>query len=493
VGVRKTLGASRSQLAIGFLGQTFVLTLGASILAAVSAQILLPNLNAFLDRQIVVHWFSPQILGCLGALCLLTTLLAGLYPAFILAGFRPVEALRGRFSMRRKSTSLNLRRSLVTFQFAIAQVFIATVIITALQMQYLRDKPLGFNRQNVLNIRLPEVNSTKVNAMKMEIGNLSGVKNLTQSMGAPVSKWSQAATVFHLREKFRQTKLQVAIKITDSHYLDTYGISLRAGRFITTNDEQQCLESIPEAAQQYVAVVNEAAVKALGFASNAEALGQEITIGFNDISLPIVGVVQDFHTTSLHQAVMPTVMLPHYAFKRDLGIALEPAAMNTNTLAAIEKIWKKLYPDQFFESAFLDEHVASLYREESRTFALFKLATLLALLLNALGLIGLTAFVVEQKTKEIGIRKVLGATVASITSLLAKDFIKLALLAIVLATPLAWYAMQQWLADFAYRIDMRWWMFGLAGTAAVLIAMLTIGFQSVRAALTNPVQSLRNE
>nr|MBP6828109.1 FtsX-like permease family protein [Saprospiraceae bacterium] len=240
-------------------------------------------------------------------------------------------------------------------------------------------------------------------------------------------------------------------------------------------------------------VVNESAVKALGFSTPEAVLGREVTIGIDYVSPPIVGVVRDFHTGSLHEKVGPVALMPYAGFKNNLGLLLDPGAANAGTLAAVEKIWKGVYPDALFESAFLDEHIASLYGSERRTFRLFQFVALLALLINALGLVGLTAFMVEQKTKEIGVRKVLGASVFSITSLLTRDFLKLVLLALVVATPVAWWVMNKWLADFAYRIDIHWWVFALVGLSAVLIAFLTVGFQSVKAALANPVKSLRSE
>jgi hypothetical protein len=493
VGVRKTLGANRPQLAFAFLSQTFLLSASATILAILTAMLLLPSLNEFLERNIVANWFSPQVLGLLAALCLLTTLLAGLYPAFVLAGFNPADALRGHFHLRSSRATLGLRRGLVTFQFAVAQIFIAAVIVAAMQMEFLREKPLGFRQNGVLDICLPEINSSKVSALKSEIAQLPGVKNISQCTGAPTAKWGHMGTIFNLRENFDHSKVEVAVKICDASYLETYGIELIAGRFITPNDEQQCLERIPEAERRYVCVLNESGVKALGFATPESALGHEITIGINRVSPPIVGVVRDFHTQSLRESVGPVAMMPFHSFKGNLGISLEPSAANASTLSAIDKIWKRIYPETLFESAFLDEHLASLYRSESRVFALFKFVTLLALLLNALGLVGLTAFVVEQKTKEIGVRKVLGASVVSVVALLSKDFLKLAIVSSFIAFPVAWWAMRHWLADFAYRIDIQWWMFVVAALAAVSIAFFTVSFQSLRAALANPVKSLRSE
>ncbi|MDX1913499.1 MAG: ABC transporter permease [Saprospiraceae bacterium] len=492
-GVRKTLGADRWQLAFGFLGQTFVLSATATALAAFTAAMLLSPLNVFLERQIVAQWWSPQVLGLLAALCLLTTLLAGFYPALVLAGFNPSEVLRGTFNMRHSRISLFLRRGLVTFQFVVAQIFITAVIVAAMQMKYLRDKPLGFRQDGIVDIRLPEANSERINALKNEIAQIPGVRHVSQGAGAPTAKWGQLGTIYNLRENYDRSKIEVAVKICDANYKETYGIEMLAGRFINSSDEVQCAESIPEQERRYVCVINESGANALGFATPEAALGKEIMIGINRVTPAIVGVVRDFHTHSLRETVGSTVLMPFHMFKNNLGISLEPAVANAATLSSIEKIWKKIYPETLFESAFLDEHLASLYRAESRTFTLFQLVTLLALMLNALGLIGLTAFIVEQKTKEIGVRKVLGASVVSVVTLLSREFLQLVVVAFVIAFPVAYYFMGKWLGDFAYRIEIESWMFLLAGAGAILIALLTVSFQSLKAALANPVKSLRSE
>jgi putative ABC transport system permease protein len=492
VGVRKTLGASRSQLAFRFLAETLVLTFAAVALAAFSVHWLLPELNRFLDRNITADWTSLPTLGFLTALGTTVALLAGLYPALVLSGFNPIQALRSRFNAAPSRSSLTLRRGLVTFQFAIAQIFIVGVIVAAMQMDYLRTKPLGFRRDGVIDIRLPQNKPEHTSALKARLADIPGIRQVSFGSGAPTSERNMG-TVFNLREAFDGAKLEVAVKIVDPNYLDTYGIELAAGRFITENEQQQASERLPEDQRRYVCVVNEAAVKKLGFARPEDVLGREITIGVGPITPEVVGVVRDFHTASLHAPVSAVAMLPLDVFNRNLGLLLEPGAVNSATLAAIEKAWKAVYPNDLFESSFLDEHLASLYRTEARTFTLFQLVTLLALLINALGLVGLTAFVVEQKTKEIGIRKVLGASVSSVVALLSRDFFRLALIALIAAAPVAWWAMNRWLQDFAYRIDIRWWVFALAGLLAVAVAFLTVSFQSVRAALANPVESLRSD
>ncbi len=492
VGVRKTLGASRAQLALRFWFETFVLVAGAAAFSAIAAHLILPVLNNFLDKHIVSDWLSPQMLGFMAALCLLTTLAAGFYPAFVLAGFSPVEAFRGKLSTKGMGNSLILRRSLVAFQFMVAQVFIVAVIVAAMQMQFIRSKPLGFNKEGVVNLRLPEAKPEQISAFRSEVARISGVQTTTYCIGAPTSR-SGFTTRFNRPELYEQQKLEVAMKVADPQYLETYGLELVDGRFLTDADMAQAAESVAKDARKYVCVLNETAVKNLGYTTTALAIGNPVKTGANGIVATIVGVVRDFHTQSLRSPLQSVAILPLHNFKNSLGIRLDPAAANTATLSKIESAWKTIFPADLFTASFLDEFLVSLYQEERRVFSIFKLVALLALLINALGLIGLTVFVVEAKTKEIGIRKVLGASIASITGLLTLDFLKLALIALTLATPLAWWAMQKWLSDFTYRIDIAWWMFAAAGAAAMIIALVTVGGQAMKAALANPAKSLKSE
>jgi putative ABC transport system permease protein len=492
VGVRKTLGASRWDLARRFWFETLFLVVAAMLAAAIAAHELLPTLNHFLGRNMVANWFSTEILGFMAGLCVLTTLAAGFYPAFVMAGFSPVQAFRGKRSAKGTATSLALRRGLIIFQFIVAQVFIVAVIVAATQMHFIRSKPLGFRTDGVLNLRLSDAKPEQISAFRTELARIPGVLSTSHCIGAPTSH-SGFTTRFNLPERFEQQKKELVVKVADPQYLETYGLGLRAGRFLTEADMAQAAESVPEKDRKYVCVLNETACKNLGFASPEAALGKTVKTGTNNMVPTIVGVVADFHTRSLRESMQSVAILPFNNFKFALGIRLEPAAANAVTLSKIEATWKTIFPADLFTAAFFDDFLATLYRSESRLFSMFKTIALLALLINALGLIGLTVFVVEAKTKEIGIRKVLGASIAGITGLLAKDFLKLVFVAIVIASPIAWYFMQRWLSDFAYRIDIQWWMFAAAGAAAVLIAFLTVGSQSVKAALANPVKSLRSE
>ena len=493
VGVRKTLGASQWQLARRFWFETFLLVTGAMLAAVAAAHLLLPVLNQFLDKNIAANWTSVQMLGFMAALCGTTTLAAGFYPAFVLAGFSPVEAFRGKLFGKDTRTSLTLRRGLVVFQFVVAQVFMVAVIVAATQMHYIRSKPLGFRKEGVVDLRLPRnAKPEQISAFRGEIAGISGVLSSTRCSGGPTSR-AGFTTRFNRPELYEQQPLEVAIKIADPKYLETYDLKLLSGRFLTESDMAQAAESLPEKERQYVCVLNETAVKKLGYTSAEAVLGQKVTTGANNITPTVVGVVGDFHTRSLREALQSVVIMPYHNFNFSIGVRLDPTAANAATLSNIEAVWKTVFPTDLFKAAFMDEYLASLYHDENQVYSIFKLVALIALLINALGLIGLTVFMVEAKTKEIGIRKVLGASVAGITGLLTQGFLKLVAIAILVASPMAYYFMQQWLSDFTYRIDIQWWMFAAAGLAAVLIAFLTVGFQAVKAALANPVRSLRNE
>ncbi|HYK44370.1 MAG TPA: FtsX-like permease family protein, partial [Parafilimonas sp.] len=294
------------------------------------------------------------------------------------------------------------------------------------------------------------------------------------------------------KEKYASEKIDVEVKAADKNYLSTYGLQLTAGRWFDDNDEHSVNDAIPDSLKRYAFVLNETAVKALGFASAQDALGKYVTFGMNDISAPVIGVVKDYNTTSLRDAVKPVLMVEFPFFYYNAGMKLSNG-YSAQTLSAIEKAWTSVYPNQLFESNFLDEHIASLYKNEKRTQQLFNVFTFLSIVINVLGLVGLLSFMIEQKTKEIGIRKVLGASVKDISFILSKDFLRLIVIAFFIAAPAGWLLMNKWLQDFAYRTTISWWVFVAAVVAALLVTGIAVGFQTIKAAVANPVKSLRTE
>ena len=490
VGVRKTMGATRLHLMNQFLSETFLLTAIVIVAAALSVRLFLPSLNSFLEKQISLDWVNLKSITLLLSLWVLISLISGIYPAFVLSGFNPIAALKSKISSPRASV-VNLRRGLVVFQFLTAQILIIGAVVVARQMAFMQNTPLGFTKDKVLDISLPENKPAQLQALRTQLLNIPGISNFSLSLGAPVSN-NNANTGFNLREKYATNQMDVAIKAADKNYLQTYGLQLAAGRWFTETDELKIAAAIPDSLKQYAFILNETAVKALGFANPQDAIGKYVTYGFNDVSAPVIGVVKDYHIASLHTAVKPVIMVEFPFFYYNAGIKFN-AGYSHATLAAIEKAWTSVYPNSLFETNFLDDHVASLYKEEKRTQQLFNIFTFLSIVINVLGLVGLLSFIVEQKTKEIGIRKVLGASIADISLILSKDFLRLIVVAFLVAAPVAGYIMHRWLENFAYHTSISWWIFAVSVLAAVVVTGLAVGFQTIKAAVANPIKALRSE
>ena len=416
--------------------------------------------------------------------------LSGIYPAFVLSGFNPITALKSKVTTAKASVVL-LRRGLVVFQFLTAQILIIGAIVVAKQMHFIQSKPLGFNKEKVLDIEIPDNKPEHLLALRNQLSVIPGVSDFSLSLGAPVSN-NQVSTGFNLKEKYKTETLEGKVKAVDKGYLGTYGLQLAAGRWFDDNDERMVDRSIPESLQRYAFVLNETAARTLGFAAPQDALGKYVTFGMSDISGPVIGVVKDYHVSSLHDPVMPVLMAELPFFYYNVGLK-STNGYTPAVLSAIEKVWTSVYPGHLFEANFLDEHVANLYKEEKRTEQLFDLFAGLSIVINMLGLIGLLSFVIEQKRKEIGIRKVLGASIRNISFILSKDFLRLILIAFLIAAPVAGLLMNRWLRDFAYRTSISWWVFAVAVLAALVITGLAVGFQTIRAAVTNPVKSLKAE
>ena len=490
VGVRKTMGANRSHLIKQFFTETFLLTGIVILAAAITIRFLLPAVNHFLDKNISLTWLNWQTVSFLLLLWIAVSLLSGIYPALVLSGFNPIAALKNKLSAPKTST-LILRKGLVTFQFITAQVLIIGAIVVTKQMNFIQSKPLGFTKEKVVDINLPERKPEQLALLKNKLQNIPGISSISFSLGAPVSD-NNFGTGFNLKEKYAAERKDVNIKAADKEYVKTYGLQLLAGRWFDETDERKIDRSIPDSLRKYSVVINETAVKALGFTNAQEAIGKEVKFGLNELVTPIIGVMKDYHVESLHANVSPVIMMEFPSLYYNAGIKLTDG-YSSATIAAIEKAWASVYPDILFETNFLDEHVAGLYKNDKRTLQLFNLFTFLSIFINAMGLIGLLSFMIQQKTKEIGVRKVLGASVANISFILSKDFLQLIGLAFVIAVPVAWFLMNKWLQDFAYRTSISWWVFGIAVAIAVLVTAVAVGFQTIKAAVANPVKSLRTE
>ncbi|MBV6438395.1 MAG: hypothetical protein EPGJADBJ_00017 [Saprospiraceae bacterium] len=487
VGIRKALGSERLQLAGQFLTEAVVLSLLSAVLAVGLVALLLPVFNTIADKQITLRdFFTGWGMAALPVFAIGVGLLAGSYPAGVLSGFRPVEVLKGKFSSTGRG--LQLRNGLVVFQFAISVILMISTLIVLSQLNFIFEKQLGFDKEHVVNLQNTFALGPKTEAFKQELEKIPGVEGVGGASETPGGQ-----QYFGVSFKVPGSAETVTGRglIVDDRFVGAMRMELLTGRSFS-KDFNDSLS----------VVLNEKAARDLGLTDPERALGQRITMTGSffdpedrDVEFTVAGVVRDFHFQSLHEPIVPLFMLYHQVSQRRdgaLAVRVQPAHFQSFIQAASAK-WKELMPDQPFRYTFLDADLAALYNDEQRAKRLFVLFAGLAIFIACIGLLGLAAYLTRQRTKEIGIRKVLGASVSGITGLLAKDFLKLVVVAILIASPIAYWAMNRWLADFAYRIEIQWWVFAVAGAAAVTVAFLTVGFESVRAALANPVKSLRTE
>jgi putative ABC transport system permease protein len=484
VGVRKVVGSGKKQLIGQFLTESVLLSLLAGLVALPAVYLLMPMFNRFSGKEIRFNLGQePSLLfGVLGFV-LLTGLLAGIYPAFVLSSFNPVKVLKGNNLYAGRGNGKWLRNSLVAFQFTTSLVLIIGALVTWQQMNFIQNKNLGFDRSQVLVVNDALTLGEKSKVFKTAVLALPAVESATISGFLPTNGNHSDQVLFKDKQFTPENGISINTWSVDDDYLKTMKISLFEGR-----------DFDPTApADSNSVLINRKAVKVLGF---DQALDRELYM-ITDVetntynTLRIIGVVEDFHFESLRDEIEPLILF-RGDYPASISFRLKTSEL-TASIADIKSIWEKNAPGLPFNYEFMDDQFDQVYRSESRVGTLILGFAGLAIVIACLGLFGLAAFTAQQRTKEIGIRKVLGASVASVVGLLSRDFLKLVLIAIVIASPIAYYFMQKWLADFAYRIDMQWWMFAGAGMAAILIAFLTVGFQSVRAALANPVESLRSE
>ena len=492
VGVRKTVGAGKFQLIRQFLTEALLLVSFSAILAILITKLTLPHINNLVEKRITFNLFtSPLLIAALLAGILFTSMTAGLYPAWIISKFRPAATLKSG-SVNSNFQSALLRKGLVVAQFSISVFLLIALLLIGRQMNYMRSKNLGFDKDNIVTVQLP-FNNTSANKelFRTELSKIPEIKDLSFSTGS--FKGDNWGTVMSLKDGDDPKRQDVTTIMTDDRFCEMYGLQLKAGRFLQAADTNAVSQLLPESQRFPKSVVNEKLVKALGFKSNEDALGKRFWIGLNGWKPEIVGVVQDFNTTSLHEEIKPALITQFIPVSNKAGIKIKTGSDIPLAIRNIKGTFKELFPDGIFEFNFLDQELDSLYKTEARLYALFKIFSLLAMLISCLGLWGLVTFAAQQRVKEIGIRKVLGASVSNIVTLLTKDFIVLVSISLVIASPLAYWGVNKWLQDFAFRINIDWNVFALAGTIAVLIAIVTVSFQAIKAAIANPVKSLRTE
>jgi putative ABC transport system permease protein len=485
VGVRKAIGSRRIQLMGQFMTESMLMAFLASGAGVLLANAALPLFNELADKSLslTLYGFWPTLI-VVSVFALLLGAGSGLYPALYLSGFRTVAALKGQIS--NQIGGVSFRKALVVFQFVAAVGLIACSWVIYRQMGYVLHKDLGFNKDQVLTFHLEsEAARKQIQSLKEELRRSPLIEAVSAASNPIGNNNIGTNGLFFEQNGIMPTSTQVVQKFSvDPDYLNTLQIKLRQGRNFS--------ESFPADALGAV-LVNESLVKKMGWQS---PIGKRVTyfLGKNETAeARVVGVVSDFHTYSLQHKIEPLVLQMPAPFEKDNLYVRIQSGKAAEALVFIKNVYRQFDPNASLSVHFLDENFSRQYKAEQKQGQLLLVFTMLAVLIACLGLFGLAALAAEARTKEIGVRKVLGASVASIVTLLSRDFLKLVLIAIVLATPLAWYAMSRWLESFAYKIDIEWWVFALAGALAVGIALLTVGFQSVRAALMNPVKSLRAE
>jgi putative ABC transport system permease protein len=481
VGVRKVMGAQRRQLIAQFLGESILFCCIAIPLALVLVELTLPIVTALAEKEIVLDLKrNTPFLSSLLCVILFVGLVSGSYPAMFLSAYQPEAVLKGRHLGRLKGAAL--RKGLIVFQFFISIALVAGTFVMQRQLHFIQNQKLGFNKEQVVVIPLQNAlvrqNSA---AFKNELLRHSSIISATACAGVPTQRAFAGMIYDGVRVEGVAEGIKLHVATVDEDFLKTLEMELAAGRDFSAafkTDESEAF------------LINETAVKTLGLPTAEDALGKRLNLGMK--VGPIVGVVKDFHFESLHRRIEPFLLHINREYFWAIAVRIQPNNL-PSAMAFIEKEWKAFAPNIPFEFSFLDEQINSLYRREQRIKQIFFYFSMLAVFLASLGLLGLVAFSAEQRTKEIGIRKVLGASVPGIIGLLSKEFVQLVITAMLIASPIAYFTMNRWLQNFAYRIDISWWMFAFAGGMALLIALLTVSTQAIKAALANPVEALRYE
>ena len=489
VGIRKTFGSEKKSLIAQFLIESVLVSLISILLAFAFIILLIPVFNNISGKELTITYFlQPSWIFLLLGFVLITGIIAGLYPAFVLSSFNPIMVLKGRFKSNRYG--LALRNGLVIFQFAISVILIIATIVVNRQMKFMLGDRLGFKKDHVIVVERTDLVENQLPAFKNELLAVNGVEYASGTSTMPGNQNFFGTTWQQLGSKSPMTGRGMVV---DEDYAKTLGLELKEGRFFSKEFSTDTLSI----------VLNEKAVKELGLSAGKTAIGARLTSPDDFYNAPdgstyvytVVGVVKDFHYHSLHEPISPLVIINSEKFGGRSGlVALRVAGDNfKKSLVSIESAWKKFVKEKPFNFYFLDKSLADQYKAEQTTQRIFTIFSGLAIFIACIGLLGLAAYATQQRTREISIRKVLGASEGSIITMLSKDFLKLVLLSSTIAFPIAWWGMHKWLQDFAYRVNIGWWIFFAAGIIALLIALFTISTQALKAAFSSPVKNLRAE
>ncbi len=482
IGVRKVLGSNRFQLQIQFVMETGLIVASGVVLAAVITMFALRFVNQLLELSLSFNILTnPAIILFLLAVTLVVTLLAGFYPSIVLSRFNPINALKSKLTVN-AAKGISLRRGLVVFQFIIAQVLIIGTLIIVKQMDYFMSRPLGFDKDAIINVpfRTDSLRLSRLDYLKEQLLSVNGVQAVSFSSNTPAEDGDDMWSTFRFNQAIKETDFKAITKFADNEYLPAYQLQLIAGRNLQPSNRTREF------------LVNESLVKSLGLKNPEDILNKEISMWDDRIKCTVVGVLKDFNDRSFRHDLAPLLITTNVTMYDQAGIKLTTTNI-ASTLRSVKEIWEKTFPNFVYEYKFLDEKIAGFYKQENQLAQLYKIFATIAIFLSCLGLYGLASFMAVQKIKEVGIRKVLGATAGNIVYLFSKEFIILIAIAFAIATPIAWYYMHQWLQGYAFRISVSWWLFAAGGLAAIVIAFATISVQTIKAAIANPVKSLRTE
>jgi predicted permease len=481
VGVRKVLGSNRKQLVMQFLGETALIVFIALLLAIGITAFTLSFLNKLLDVQITMSFITnPILILFITVTGIIVTLLSGIYPAVILSGFNPITALKSKITAKMIG-GISLRRILVVLQFAIAQVLIIGMFIVVSQMNFFRNASLGFDKTAIINVPVPgdSISHTRIDYIRNQLQANPNIKSVSFSYRSPSSQgnWN---TDFKYNHSNKSTDFSTNLKWADPDYFKTYNMQFIAGRPYYPSDTVREF------------VVNETLLRKLGITNPKDAIGKQMDFWDGGKVGNIVGVIKDFNVYSLREPVAPVVLSTWKAIYQTINIKIRPGTEKM-VLPYVEKLWTSQFPDYAYNYAFLDQTIESFYKQENELSQLYKIFAGIAIFISCLGLYGLVSFMAVQRTKEVGIRKVLGASARNIIYLLSKEFTVLIIIAFIISAPIAWYIMHQWLQNYTYRIPLSASIFILAIISSIFIAWITVAHRAIKAALQNPVKSLRTE
>ncbi|HMJ68793.1 MAG TPA: FtsX-like permease family protein [Cyclobacteriaceae bacterium] len=491
VGVRKSIGADRTNLLLQFLGESWMLAGVSSIIAIGAVEFSLPYMNTLLETGIKFELTgSPELMLSLAGAVVIIGLLAGIYPAWVITKFNPAMSLRSGFNVQGESGGSWLKRSLIVTQFTISAGLLIALVLISQQVDFVRTMSLGFNKDNMLIIQTGDRGTSATFDHELEKIPAVDKWSYSTSSASAEGHWGTIMSKTNGNDPARQPVTSI---YADENYCELYGFKLIAGDYPVASDTNLISDRLPDDQKLMKAVVNEKLIDALDLGTPDEAVGKHFWFGMGNGDVEITGVVGNFNTLSAREAIKPTIIGQLPPVYRYANIRIQKGADVPSMIASIEKAWKMAYPDGVFAYNFLDQQIDNFYKAEDRIYTLFKVFSGLAMLISCLGLWGLITFAAQRRMKEIGIRKVLGATATSLMVLLSRDFFFMVLASLVIATPLVYYGISQWLNDFAFKISIGWQAFAVAGVTSLVLALMTVGIQALRATFTNPASILKSE